>query len=203
LARIRLNVRDLPAARDFYARALGFEVVSPGLLRLGLDELEFTPCDPASQAYQDGADWVGLLFATYNGIAALYAFAIPQLARRIGEPVVHAINLLAGAAAFLAVPLLRDPHLLLAAMIGMGMAWASILTIPYALLAGALPARKLGVYMGIFNIFVVVPQLVVSSCMGSIQHALVPQAPQLVFLIGAVLLACGAALSLTLGRPRG
>ena len=85
-------------------------------------------------------------------------------------------------------------------MIGMGMAWASILTIPYALLAGALPARKLGVYMGIFNIFIVVPQLVVSSCMGSIVHALFPQASQLVFVIGAVLLACGAMLSLTLGR---
>jgi maltose/moltooligosaccharide transporter len=164
--------------------------------------LQFGTADPASQTYQNGADWVGLLFATYNGIAALYAFLIPQLAKRIGEPAVHTINLFAGAAAFLAIPLLRDPHLLLAAMIGMGMAWASILTIPYALLAGALPARKLGVYMGIFNIFIVVPQLVVSSCMGSIVHALFPQASQLVFVIGAVLLACGAALSLTLGRLR-
>jgi len=162
--------------------------------------LQFGTADPASPAYQNGADWVGLLFATYNGIAALYAFVIPQLAKRIGEPAVHAINLLAGAAAFLAIPLLGDPHLLLVAMIGMGMAWASILTIPYALLAGALPARKLGVYMGIFNIFIVVPQLVVSSCMGSIVHALFPQASQLVFAIGAVLLTCGAGLSLTLKR---
>jgi len=92
--------------------------------------------------------------------------------------------------------------MLLVAMLGMGMAWASILTIPYALLAGALPARKLGVYMGIFNIFVVVPQLVVSSCMGSIMHAFFPQASQFVFVIGAILLACGAVLSLTLKRLR-
>jgi maltose/moltooligosaccharide transporter len=164
--------------------------------------LDFGAADPATQAYQDGADWVGILFATYNGIAALYAFAMPLLARRIGEPACHAVNLLVGAAAYLAIPLLRDPHLLLVAMVGIGMAWASILTIPYSLLAGALPARKLGVYMGIFNIFIVVPQLVVSSSMGSIAHAFFPQAPHFAFLIGAGLLAIGAFLSLALPRQR-
>jgi maltose/moltooligosaccharide transporter len=160
--------------------------------------LQFGTLDPSSQAYQTGADWVGLLFATYNGIAALYAFLMPQIVKRIGEAAMHAVNLLAGAAAYLAIPLIHGPHALLVAMLGMGMAWASILTIPYSLLAGALPARKLGVYMGIFNIFIVVPQLVVSSCMGSIAHAFFPQASETVFVIGAVLLAGGAALSLTL-----
>jgi len=162
--------------------------------------LQFGTLDPASQAYQDGADWVGLLFATYNGIAALYAFLMPLIVKRIGAAVMHGINLLAGAAAYLAIPLLHNAQALLVAMLGIGMAWASILTIPYALLAGALPARKLGVYMGIFNIFIVVPQLVVSSCMGSIARAFFPQSSQLVFAIGASLLAAGAALSLTLGR---
>jgi maltose/moltooligosaccharide transporter len=162
--------------------------------------LQFHAADTTGQAYQDGADWVGVLFATYNGIAAAYAFLMPQIVKRIGEAAMHAINLLAGAAAYLAIPLLHDPQALLAAMVGMGMAWASILTIPYSLLAGALPARKLGVYMGIFNIFIVVPQLVVSSCMGSIMHGLFPQASQLVFVIGALLLAGGALLSLTLKR---
>ena len=162
--------------------------------------LQFGATDTTGQAYQDGADWVGLMFATYNGVAALYAFLMPLIVKRIGEAAMHALNLLAGAVAFLAIPLVRDPHLLLVAMLGIGMAWASILTIPYALLAGALPARKLGVYMGIFNIFIVVPQLVVSSCMGSIMHALFPQAPQFVFAIGAVVLACGAALSLSLKK---
>jgi len=162
--------------------------------------LQFGTLDPASQAYQDGADWVGLLFATYNGIAALYAFLMPQIVKRIGAAAMHGINLLTGAAAYLAIPLLHDAQALLVAMLGVGMAWASILTIPYALLAGALPARKLGVYMGIFNIFIVVPQLVVSSCMGSIAHAFFPHASQLVFVVGAALLAGGAALSLTLRR---
>ncbi len=162
--------------------------------------LQFGAADPASQAYQNGADWVGLLFATYNGIAALYAFAIPLLAKRIGEPAIHAINLLAGAAAFLAIPLLGDPHLLLVAMVGVGLAWASILTIPYAMLAGALPTRKLGVYMGIFNIFIVVPQLVVSSCMGSVMRAFFPHATEYVFVLGAALFALGAILSLRLAR---
>jgi maltose/moltooligosaccharide transporter len=164
--------------------------------------LQFGTLDPSSQAYQTGADWVGLLFATYNGIAALYAFLMPQIVKRIGEGAMHAVNLLAGAAAYLAIPLVHGPQALLIAMLGIGMAWASILTIPYSLLAGALPARKLGVYMGIFNIFIVVPQLVVSSCMGSIAHALFPQASETVFVIGGMLLAGGAALSLTLKGPR-
>jgi maltose/moltooligosaccharide transporter len=161
-------------------------------------DLAFGSADPINKAYQDGADWVDLLFATYNGVAALYAFAMPLLVKRLGEARMHGLNLLAGAAAYLSIPLLHDPHPLLVAMVGIGMAWASILTIPYSLLAGALPSRKLGVYMGIFNIFIVVPQLVVSSCMGSIARALFPQATQLVFLIGAALLAGAAALSLTL-----
>jgi maltose/moltooligosaccharide transporter len=164
--------------------------------------LAFGAVGPTRPAYQDGADWVDLLFAAYNGMAALYAFVMPRIARRIGEAHVHALNLLAGAVAYLAIPLLRDPHLLLIAMIGIGMAWASILTIPYALLAGALPTRKLGVYMGIFNIFIVVPQLVVSSCMGSIVRLLFPHATEIVFLIGAALLAAGAGLSLGLGRKQ-
>lgn len=162
--------------------------------------LQFGASDPASQAYQSGADWVGILFATYNGVAALYAFAMPLLVRRIGEPACHALNLLAGSAAYLAIPLVRDPHMLLVAMVGMGLAWASILTVPYSLLAGALPPRKLGVYMGIFNIFIVVPQLVVSTAMSSVAHAFFPDAPQFAFVIGAALLAMGALLSLRLRR---
>jgi len=162
--------------------------------------LQFGATDAASPAYQNGADWVGILFATYNGVAALYAFVLPLLVKRLGEPFAHALNLLAGAAAFLAIPMVRDPQLLLVAMIGMGMAWASILTIPYALLAGALPVRKLGVYMGLFNIFIVLPQLVVSSCMGSISRTLFPHAPEYGFVIGAALFAGGAVLSLRLPR---
>jgi maltose/moltooligosaccharide transporter len=142
------------------------------------------------------------LFAAYNGFAALYALIMPLLARRISEPVMHAMNLLAGAGAYLAFPLVHSPELLLVAMLGVGLAWASILTIPYSLLAGALPARKLGVYMGIFNIFIVVPQLVVSSCMGSIVRAFFAHAPEYTFALGAALLGMGAALSLTLRRMR-
>jgi maltose/moltooligosaccharide transporter len=162
--------------------------------------LQFGATDAASPAYQTGADWVGVLFATYNGVAALYAFVLPLLVKRLGAPLVHALDLLAGAAALLAIPLVRDPQLLLIAMVGMGMAWASILTIPYSLLAGALPVRKLGVYMGLFNIFIVLPQLMVSSCMGSIARLLFPHAPEYGFAIGAALFAGGAALSLSLPR---
>jgi maltose/moltooligosaccharide transporter len=160
--------------------------------------LQFGAMNPASRAYQDGADWVGVLFAIYNGVAALYAFALPPLVKRIGAPRLHAINLVAGAAGYATIPLLRDANLLLLPMIGIGMAWASILTIPYSLLAGAIPARKLGVYMGLFNIFVVLPQLMVSSCMGSLARAFFPDATQYCFIFGAALLVGAALLSATL-----
>lgn len=139
----------------------------------------------SGQAYNDGADWVGVLFAAYNGVAALYAFALPALARRIGSARLHALNLAAGAAGMLLVAVLHDADLLLVAMLGVGMAWASILTLPYAMLAGSLPQAKLGVYMGLFNIFVVLPQLMVSTVMGSLSRLLYPAYPGVSFAIGA------------------
>ncbi|MFN3354313.1 MAG: MFS transporter, partial [Brevundimonas sp.] len=122
--------------------------------------------DTTSAAYNAGADWVGVLFGVYNGVAALAAFAIPVLARRTGRKGAHAINLVLGALGFLGIFLIRDPQLLWLPMIGVGFAWASILSMPYAILSGALPARKMGVYMGVFNIFIVVPQLVAATILG-------------------------------------
>ena len=96
-----------------------------------------------SAAYNDGANWVGVLFGAYNAVAAAYAFAIPALARRIGAARLHALNLVAGGAALASFALIRDPDVLLVAMVGVGIAWASILTIPYALLSNDLPPGKL------------------------------------------------------------
>ena len=122
--------------------------------------------DPASKAYNEGADWVGILFASYNGVAALAALLIPVIAQRLGRRLSHGLNLSLGGLGLLSFALIRDPQFLWIGMIGVGFAWASILSMPYAILAGALPARKMGVFMGIFNFFIVIPQLVAATALG-------------------------------------
>ncbi len=128
--------------------------------------VHFGSSDPASAAYNRGADWVGVLFAAYNGFAALAALAIPPLARRLGLRLSHLVNLWLGAAGMLSFLVISDPNWLLLAMLGIGFAWASILSLPYALLADHLPAAKMGTYMGIFNFFIVIPQLAAASLLG-------------------------------------
>jgi len=124
--------------------------------------------DASSAAYNAGADWVGVLFGVYNGVAALAAFLIPVMARRVGRRGAHAVNLVLGGLGLIGLTLIRDPALLWLPMIGVGFAWASILSMPYAILAGAVPGRKMGVYMGVFNIFIVLPQLLAATLLGLI-----------------------------------
>ena len=132
---------------------------------------------PGSAAFNRAGDHVGLLFSLYNLVATGYAFLLPLLARRFGRERLHAMNLLAGAAGFAGFVLTRDPNVLFASMVGIGIAWASVLTMPYALLCGAIPYRKLGTYMGIFNFFIVLPQIVVALVMGRIVHLAFPVDP--------------------------
>ena len=126
----------------------------------------FGATDVTSAAYNDGADWNGILFGSYNVFAALAAIAIPFVANRLGCRVCHLFNLSLGGLGLIAFFFIRDPKLLLVPMIGVGFAWASILSLPYALLANDLPSKKMGVYMGIFNFFIVIPQLVAASILG-------------------------------------
>jgi maltose/moltooligosaccharide transporter len=122
--------------------------------------------DTTSALYNEGANWVGVGFATYNGVAAVVAFAIPPLARWSSPKIAHLICLLCGAAGLLSVFVISDPRLLLGSMVGVGIAWASILAMPYAILTGALPPSKLGYYMGVFNFFIVIPQIVAAALLG-------------------------------------
>jgi len=122
--------------------------------------------DPTSALYNEGANWVGVAFAAYNGVAAVVAFGIPVLARRTSRKIAHAICLVAGAIGLLSVYVISEPRLLLGAMVGIGIAWASILSMPYAILTGSLPPSKLGYYMGVFNFFIVIPQIVAAAILG-------------------------------------
>ncbi|QTD55247.1 MFS transporter [Parasphingorhabdus cellanae] len=138
----------------------------------------FNSADPQSAGYQEAGNWVGVLFTVYNGVAALAALSLlPWLAGKFGKAKTHIICLLCGAAGYASFFILRDKSLLLISEIGIGIAWASILAMPYAILASSLPQRKLGIYMGLFNIFIVVPQLLVATVMGSIMKAFFPTEP--------------------------
>ncbi|WP_260483436.1 MFS transporter [Sphingomicrobium flavum] len=134
--------------------------------------------DPSSAAYQEAGNWVGILFAVYNGVAAIAALALlPLLAKRIGKVKTHIVGLLCGAAGYASFFLIKDPEMLIISEIGIGIAWASILAMPYAILASNLPQRKLGIYMGLFNVFIVVPQLLVATVMGTIMKIFFPGQP--------------------------
>ena len=152
----------------------------------------FGSANADSAAYQEAGNWVGVLFAVYNGVAAIAALTLlPLLARRFGKAKTHIVGLLCGAAGFASFFLFTDPQHLLIAEIGVGIAWASILAMPYAMLASALPQAKLGIYMGLFNVFVVVPQLLVATVMGSIMKAFFPTQPiyTMAFAAGTLVLA--------------
>jgi maltose/moltooligosaccharide transporter len=160
-------------------------------------QYHFGSADPASAAFQQAGNWVGVLFSVYNGVAAVAALAVlPLLSSRWGKTRTHAACLAAGAAGFAGFLFIRDPQALLACEVGIGIAWASILAMPYAILASSLPQAKLGIYMGLFNVFVVLPQLLVATVMGSIMKALFPGEPiwTMAFAAGTLVIAAVAAL---------
>lgn len=163
----------------------------------------FGSADPQSAAYNEGGNWVGILFAAYNGVAALFAaFLLPRVAAHLGKVRTHMACLLAGAAGYASFLFIRDPNLLLLPEIGIGIAWASILAMPYAILASTLPQAKLGIYMGLFNIFIVVPQLLVATVMGSILKHWFPTEPiwTMAFAAGVMVLAAVAMLRVPEGE---
>jgi len=163
--------------------------------------VHYATTDPASAAYNEGANWVGVLFAAYNGFAALAAVLIPGMVRRIGLRMSHLVNALLGAAGLLSMLVIDDPKWLLLSMVGVGFAWASILSLPYALLSDSVPAAKMGVYMGIFNFFIVIPQLVAVSLLGLMVKGLFANQPIYALLIGGVSLVLAGLCVLRVPEP--
>ena len=153
----------------------------------------FGSSDATSGGYNAGSDWVGVLFAVYNAIAAVVALLVlPWLASRIGRVRTHIACLLCGAAGFASFLVVRDPTMLIVSEVGIGIAWASILAMPYAILASSLPQSKLGIYMGLFNIFIVLPQLLVATLMGSVLKAFFPTEPIWTMAFAAAVMVCAA-----------
>lgn len=122
--------------------------------------------DPTSQIYNEGADWVGVLMSVYNGFAAVMAFFLIWLAKKTNRKTVHSTSLTVGAISLLSFYFIQNPKLLILSELGIGLAWASILAMPYAILAGSIPSNKMGTYMGIFNFFIVIPQITATAILG-------------------------------------
>jgi maltose/moltooligosaccharide transporter len=122
--------------------------------------------DEQRKLFSEGVAWAGLCFAAYNGVCFVFSFVIMALARRFSAKAIHILCLLCGAAGLGSVMLFTNPQLLLLSMTGVGIAWASILSMPYAMLSGAVDPKKMGLYMGIFNFFIVIPQVVAALGLG-------------------------------------
>lgn len=118
------------------------------------------PGDTSSVKFADAGNWVGILFGIYNGVSAIYALLLPSIAKITSKKIAHAFSLTAGGIGLLSIYFISNPQYLIFSMIGIGLAWGSILSMPYAILSSSIPARKMGVYMGIFNFFITMPQIV-------------------------------------------
>ena len=116
--------------------------------------------DTSSPLFQEAGNWVGVIFGVYNAVSAVFAFFLPKISASMGRKKTHAISLILGGLGLISIYFIQDKYWLLLSMVGIGIAWASILAMPYAILAGSIPAKKMGVYMGIFNFFITFPQIV-------------------------------------------
>jgi maltose/moltooligosaccharide transporter len=167
----------------------------------GVTQTLYGTTDTGSAAYNEGANWVGVLFAAYNGFAALAAVVIPLMVRRWGLRISHLVNLCLGGAGLLSFLVISNPQWLLASMVGVGFAWASILSLPYALLSDNLPAAKMGVYMGIFNFFIVIPQLLAASVLGLLLRLCFHNQPIWALALGGACLLVAGLFTLRVREP--
>lgn len=160
----------------------------------------YNTTDTTSEAYNLGANQVGEMFANYNIIAAAVAFLLPLIAKFTSRKFTHFLALIAGGLGLMSLYFITNPTAFTIEwlpMIGVGIAWASILSVPYAMLSGALPASKMGYYMGVFNFFIVIPQLVAASILGFLVSKFFNNEPIYALLIGGCSMILAGLLSLT------
>ncbi len=160
----------------------------------------FGAVDPQSEAYTHGVEWGGFAMSFMNITCFAVAFLLPKLAKATSRKTVHALCLICGALGLLSVYFISSPWMLVVSMIGVGIAWASILSMPYAILSGALPAARMGVYMGVFNFFIVIPEITQALTFGPLIRGLFgannPRSPLYVVLVGGCFMLLAAVLVL-------
>jgi maltose/moltooligosaccharide transporter len=169
---------------------------------------------PGTPAYAEGIAWGGNCFAMYSAVCFAFSFVLPAVAERLGRRLTHGLCLVVGALGLLSVAFISSKYVLLLSMVGVGVAWASILSMPYSILAGALPADKTGIYMGIFNFFIVIPEILAALVFGKVMEKFLTADSTLVQLaggdnrltavvIGGVSMAVAAALCAFVTEPGG
>jgi maltose/moltooligosaccharide transporter len=139
---------------------------------------------PGTAAYAQGIAWAGNCYAMYSAVCFAFSFALPTVAERLGRKLTHGLCLLMGAIGLLSVAFISSKYLLLLSMVGVGVAWASILSMPYSILAGALPPGKTGIYMGIFNFFIVIPEILAALVFGKVLERVLTDESTVVLLVG-------------------
>jgi maltose/moltooligosaccharide transporter len=162
----------------------------------------FDTADPASSGFRQAVLLTGQAGALYNAVAFLAAFAMVPLSRRIGPHYVHAVAVALSGAAMLAIPGTSDRTHLFLLMIGIGIGWASMMGNPYVMLANAIPPERTGVYMGIFNMFIVIPMLVETLIVPVIYRPLLGSDPRNILLMSGVMMIAAGAATLIVRKPR-
>ncbi|GAB2944713.1 hypothetical protein GCM10027048_07020 [Hymenobacter coalescens] len=162
--------RDVTEIDQFQAdkadKVITLNMANYALAKGQLTAAERATAQRVQQQYNDGADWLSLCSSVRNGVAAVFAFIIPLIAARTSRRRTHMLCLLLGGLGLVSLKFITNPDFIIVSMALVGIAWASILSMPYAILAGSLPANRMGYYMGVFNFFIVIPQIVAASILG-------------------------------------
>lgn len=156
----------------------------------------FGAADQASPLFSEGVQWGGVCFSMYNAVCFIFSFVLIALSRRVSAKLIHLVCLLCGGIALMSIILIKNKYMLLLPMTGVGIAWASIVSMPYAMLSGALPANRMGVYMGIFNFFIVIPQIIASLGLGWVMSRFLAGSSITAVVLGGVSMVIAALLVL-------
>jgi maltose/moltooligosaccharide transporter len=146
--------------------------------------------------------WSGFCFAAYNAVCFGFSFVLLWATKHTGPKLMHVICLAIGGLGLATVPLATDKYHLLIAMTAVGIAWASILSMPYAMLAPALPKEKIGVMMGMFNLFIVLPQILASSLLGFLLKHFLHSEPMNALVLGGASMGLAALFTLLVVNVR-
>lgn len=162
----------------------------------GIMKTVFADLQPDTPEYISASQWGGVCFSFYSLVTFAVAFLLPELAKMTSRKMTHAICLILGGLGLLSVGVIGNQYLLLASMAGVGIAWASILSMPYAILSNHLPEGKIGIYMGIFNFFIVLPEICASLFFGKIMKYVLNNNEIMAVVLGGVSMLIAAALTL-------
>ncbi len=165
-------------------------------LTVTICEHVFGATDPNSELYADGLAWANICFGYYSVVTFIFALVMPSIARKVGNVKLHFMCLLAGGLGLVSIGFVHNQYLLLVSMTGVGIAWASIVSIPYALIANDIPAKRMGIFMGLFNFFIVIPEIIAALGFGWVMENLLDNNKLSAVMLGGAFLILAAGLTL-------